>query len=308
MPKYLALNSLVCFILIVGCGSPATSVKQLDESTAKRMVADRLDTKQYELSINQILPFLVIAHSIVDYRMGDIVPYGPVLKRLLEEGFISQTIHTTSCPEVSGTFVRGCPEADCNLGWFKQQWTLRPIPGTDQLQGEYIFESAIARFAPHSAIATIEADGTFNLSCLDGGCEDTGQGQYYEDGGNGYLRFPQYSRQLNVPYIGPATGRKLKATWYTYALTPKFQGFIQYGPAGPYVLGGNIQVGQVTNLRLNTDTQASANFAWSVSLNDVGKMVSQGNAPNGTGRAVFGKKPDQSWAIDAVTGANAFGQ
>lgn len=311
MRKVFASGFLLATLLIAGCTSGGSSTKQLDESTARGMIADYLTANHYEfkIAIDDLLPYLVIVKTSEDYATGKVGPYGPLLARLVRQAFVSQQTYKMTCPEVSGTFVRECPEASCNLGWFKEQWILRSVPGTNSLQGEYIFQSAVGS-VPHEVSGTIEADGTFNLSCApfkNTGmtCGESGPGRYYEDGGKGYLKFPQYypSPQNPTPFVGSATGRKVTATLYQYSLTPKFKELMKSAPNNNYVVGGNFEVGEVTNLRLDTDTKATANYALKVDLNSTGSLFYPAGGIHGEGHVVFGKKPDQTWAIDSVTAA-----
>lgn len=322
MTKLLVFLCLLGVLVTGGCSSRASSsgassVKQLNESTAKQMVADYLNSTNPSLGllVGPLVRFATAAHTASNYNTLTIGSYGFLMKRLIGQGFVSQQVETISVPEVSGTFVRGCGEGPCNLGWFKQELILRLVPGTNELQGEYIFQSSIGTFRPKQVSGAIEPDGTFKLY----GGADSGPGQYYEEGGKGYLKFPHYtygSVQRNysgvsvpfvVPYAGPAAGRKVTATLYSYALTPKFKALMKQGPGGPYVDVGKFVVGNVTTLRLDTDTQASADFACTVSLNSTGRLIyPAGTILKATGQVVFGKKPDQSWAINSVTGVSRF--
>lgn len=85
--------------------------------------------------------------------------------------------------------------------------------------------------------------------------------QYIEEGPNASLKVQDLGESPQVrTFTGPATGKKVTATWYDYAVSPAFSALIKSGP-GPYVDVGNCEVGDVTTLRLDTDTQAIASFA-----------------------------------------------
>lgn len=277
-------------MLFMACSSSVSAVKQLDESSVGRMVASYLNTSQYEISLDQVLPLLVMNHSRDDYRTGQAGVYGPLLKRFLEQGFLTQTASTTTYPEISGTFA-GTSAA---FG-YKYLWILDSVPGTNELRGQCRGPASI-----DAAQGTVEPDGKVTLYCA--GIPQPAQ--YVEDGPNAYLKFVKGSIPISQAgtFRGHATGKKVTVTWYAYALTPKFKALMKHLGYVSYVVAGKYEVGKVTNLRLDTDTLASANFAYTVSLNSVGKLFYPSGGIGGEGMVTFGKKPDQTWAINAVTG------
>jgi hypothetical protein len=101
--------------------------------------------------------------------------------------------------------------------------------------------------------------------------------------------------------------------WYTYSLTPEGYKQIEQTRNSMELRAGKFKIGEVTNLRLVTDTVAVANFAWEASLNDLGKTLFQyaqdelrsrnlptNDVPKGVGEAQFAKKPDGSWIISSA--------
>ncbi len=304
MRKCLFTVSLLGILLTVGCASSTGPVKELNESSAKRMIAKYLNATHPQIGIlfGPLLPYLIASHTAADYNAGKAGPYGSLLKQLVGQGFLSQKVYTMTVPEISGTFVRGSVEAN----GVEDEWILRSVPGTNELQGFAIWDANDGT-SRYQGSGTIETDGTFNLSCASTTpwtCDDQGRGRYYEKGGRGYLQFPHYARALNgdPPYVGPATGHKVTATLYTYTMTPKFTALLKYNAGAPYVDIGNFDVEKVTNLRLDTDTQASADFTYAVSLNSTGRVFFPTGSLGAAGQVVFGKKPDGSWAIDSIAG------
>ena len=77
---------------------------------------------------------------------------------------------------------------------------------------------------------------------------------------------------------------------------PTFGGF---GSAKQETLnGGGYDIGDVSDLQLGiTPTMASASFAWTASLNKVGKIFYAEDVPKGKGRVTFVRKPDETWVI-----------
>jgi hypothetical protein len=306
-----ALTLILGIQFVVGCGSPTSSVKQLDESTAMRMVGQNLSTMKPDLGIlvGPLLPLLDARHTSEDYTTGRAGIYGPLLARLIQQGLITQRATRISCPEVSGTFVNAYDK-----GYGKTEtdtWILEPVPGTNELQGKCIWSTnpdpAYCCTWSGTAAGTIEPDGKATISCsLTQAVNKAQSAEYTEQGATANLRVTDIETTRARNFAGPATGRKVATTWYDYAATPAFRSLINSGPEGPYVDVGNFEVGKVTELQLDTDTQASANFAYTVSLNSTGRLLYPSAGLSGSGHVVFGKKPDQSWAINSITNVPRF--
>ena len=64
------------------------------------------------------------------------------------------------------------------------------------------------------------------------------------------------------------------------------------------MVGGDVEVGDVSDLRLMTETEAAAKFRWTASLNELGKLFFPNQLPAGMGGVAFGKKPDGTWFVD----------
>lgn len=287
MRRFFILACLFSAMFQIGCSSSGAPVKQLNESSARRMITEHLSGEPYRIGIASLLPF-VVAHTRKDYTKEK-----GVLSRLIAARLMIQRASSTTYPKISGDFFH---ETKRPTTWLKEHWILESVPGSNDLEGKFTTQRENwTGPAVSEAKGTIQADGkvvlrnmTFAWAAL--------PAQYYEQGGKAYLKFHDKT------FVGPATGQKVAVTWYAYTLSPDFEKRVEGSGDGRYVVGGNFVVGAVTNLRLATDTEASANFAWQVSLNSTGKLFHPENAPKGTGAVLFGKKPDQTWAIDSVSG------
>lgn len=88
---------------------------------------------------------------------------------------------------------------------------------------------------------------------------------------------------------------------FRYSWSPKIQDFT----AGPYAWRvGQVNVEQITDLTLaGTETQAKANFRWSLAPNDLGRalqgtpVLDGGRHAMKNGNVQFTKKPDGTWVV-----------
>jgi hypothetical protein len=106
-------------------------------------------------------------------------------------------------------------------------------------------------------------------------------------------------QQLVLQSVEP--GAQADVKWYTYSWNPAFQKQIQGTGISSTVVGGEVEIGEVSNLRLVDVTEATATFAWKLSLNNTGKTFLGDVHPSGNAEAEFGKKPDGTWFVDRAT-------
>ena len=143
---------------------------------------------------------------------------------------------------------------------------------------------------------TIAPDGSvvFYHTCFsEGGVQD--RYQYSESGKSAILQSVTPNAWIPWMLAGTASGN-VETKYYEYSFSPDVQ--ITRSNQGLRVLAGRYEIGEVTNLRLVTETEASANFAWHAQLNQLGGILLEGaGIPTGTGAAEFAKKPDGSWVI-----------
>lgn len=282
------------------------------------MIADYLAANHYEYKtqISKILPVMAATHTTTDYRIkGSRAPLAYLAKQYLEVGFLSQRATTVTYPKVSGTFVhvkKYPPHTYAGTAWTKRQWVLQPVSGTNKLQGRCTKQDGPVESSPdvRAASGVIQPDGNVALGCALFSWNNI-PAHYYEKGGNGYLLFDSIANEINPneqeeeTFVGPATGEKVTVTYYDYAFTAKFKALLKHGPNGEYLVTGNYHVEKVMNLRLNSDIMANADFTFSVTMNSIGRMIFPRRPSfEATKTAIFGKKPDGTWAIDSVTLAN----
>lgn len=298
------------------------------------MIAEYLSGKQIKLS-PAAFRTLLVSHTMENYWTR---PPDSTEHRLISGGWIVQQSTTTAYPKISGTFVdvtswRTCwAGGGCHLNTKERQWILQPIAGTNRVSGRCADRASYSTpesqeevgWSGSSASGTVQPDGGLVLSCVHFSWQPL-RGRYYEDAQKGYLKFEHGTfRSLGSLgsvrkaggltttvlkpeegiFVGAATGQKVTVTWYSYAWSPQFEAQLQGSDNARYLVLGGYGVGDVTNLRLDTDTRASANFSWKVLLNSNGKVLYGVNpvpGQAGTGTALFAKKPDQTWFLESVS-------
>jgi hypothetical protein len=277
--------------------------KELNESTARELIKDRMSKVPYRIPVEDITRLL--ARTLVDFKTVNLASGpGATLKRLLEKGYVLQTADIVSYPKISGTFMTddcqvlvGDRPTPCRKGWH-----LEMVPNSFSVTGEYLFlPPASYPFGSKriGARGTVQPDGKVELHVEEGGY-GTPSYTYAEEGSAAYLvATPPSFETVGTRYKGSATGKRVDVKWYTYSWSPDFQKQLVGTGDATYVVGGGYeQVGDVSDLRLVTDTQATAKFSFRVSLNDLGKLFIPSQPPNGTVQATFGKKPDGTWFVD----------
>jgi hypothetical protein len=291
--RVLALVAVLFLFFSIGCSS-RNSVKQLDERSAGNLIKDRLSKERYQIRADHINKFLI--RSLVDYKAANPeTAEEATIKTLLDKGFVSQTVETLSYPQISGTFV--------SQGQYGGVWTVYDLemrPNSNIFTGDsYRANSHDSPTKPADTWwvqGSVEPNGSIKLN-TSGTLENAG---YVEEGGDGYIDFKGSSSWGR--YKGPATRKKININSYTYAWSPDFlQKLTSREGNILYVNGGTFEVGEVSELRLLTETVATAKFAWKASLNDTGRIFSPKEIPGGTGEVSFGKKPDGTWFVDQIS-------
>jgi hypothetical protein len=133
-----------------------------------------------------------------------------------------------------------------------------------------------------------------------------GRFQYKEEGDAAFLMDTDRFNVAN--YKGTVGGTMVAVKWYSYSFSPELKPQIEktqmptfggFGSAEQDTLnGGSYDIGDVTDLQLGlTPTMASASFAWTASLNKIGKIFYESDIPKGKGRVTFVRKPDETWVI-----------
>lgn len=296
--RILTMMALLLVLVSVGCGPSAPTVKvtkELNESSARELIKDRLSKETYKIPVDNITR--LFARTLTDYKTVNAAA-GPVadLKRLLDKGLVLQAADSVSYPKISGPFVfRG--EGDWTQGWH-----LETVPNSNSVTGEFFPAGPPALYGSErsGARGTVQPDGKIELHVEAKGL--TWICTYAEKGSDAYLvvQSAPADNMVGNRYKGSATGKRVDVKWYIYSWSPDFQKQFVHTQSGTSVIGGGWEVGEVSGLRLVTDTEATAKFAWKASLNDIGKLFFPSQTPHGEFQPTFGKKPDGTWFVDRL--------
>lgn len=283
------LGLAVTLALLSGCGSSVSSHKQLNESSARDLIKDRLKKEPYKIRADNISRLL--GRTLKDYKNSNAEnDQEATVKRLLDKGFVLQAVETASYPKISGTFT-----SQNNYMGYWTVYDLEVLPNSNTLTGDsyrILSLDTPKGASPWWVKGSVEPDGKLKLN-TSGSYEEAA---YVEEGSAAYIDFrggSSYGR-----YKGSATRKKVDVNWYTYSWSPDLQKRLTRAGDRVYVIGGDFEVGDVTNLRLVTDTEATAKFSWGASLDDVGKLFTPNQPPRGVADVDFGKKPDGTWFVD----------
>lgn len=280
-------------LLTAACSSSTDSVRQLDETSARDLIKDRFTKEPYKIPADSISKLL--GRTLKDYKSSSAGnEQEAIVKRLLDKGFIIQTAETVSYPKIAGTFI--------SQKQYTGSWTVYDLemrPNSNVLIGHSYRSSSPEGLpkptSPWWVEGSVEPDGTLKLN-TSGTREEAA---YVEEGPAAYIDFRGGS--LYGRYKGTATRKRVDVKGYTYSWSPDFlqKGLTRTGKS-IYVIGGDFEIGNVSSLRLVTDTVATAEFAWKASLNEVGQIFFPVHSPSGTGAVSFAKKPDGTWFLDEL--------
>jgi hypothetical protein len=274
----------------VGCGPSVPGVrvtKELNELSARELIKSRLTEETYKIPVDGVSE--LFARTLTDYRTLT-APTGrqAELKRLLDKGLVLQTAGIASYPRISGTFKYRSQVGNEQM----REYHIEMLPNSNFFTGEFVVTYCCPESSNRSrARGTVRPDGTMEFQ--EGGWYGYNR-TYREEGSAAYLIFP------GQQYEGTATGRRVDLRSYTYSWSPGFQKQLVRSQNATFLPGGRFEVGEVSGLRLVTDTEATAKFAWKASLNDLGKLFFASQAPAGASEATFGKKPDGTWFVDRL--------
>jgi hypothetical protein len=287
----------VAAVIAVAC----TSGSVLDETGAARLIQASIGTESFMVSVADLVGLM--RRSPNDYRSANNNSTAAAkLRRLIEGGFVKQTVEAQTYPDISGTWIYERTES---LGTASDTWnftiTLAAVPSSDRVLGncsirrlnKSVGGTSDERWS-HQVNGSVREDGLVQLSggrCF--GDQQPVSYHYKEDAKAARLQpiNPTYRT-----YTGTATGRTLRVTWYTYAFGERVA-VSTSSQNTAQVASGQHRIGEVTNLHLLTETHAAANFAWTVSFNEVGRLLLDSAPQHGTGTAEFVKKPDGTWVL-----------
>jgi hypothetical protein len=299
------VSGLALVVVLVGS---CAATKDLNETSGRAILRERLQKEKYMLPLAGILPLMKQTQK--DYTSGSVTGQEAVLKTLLERKLVVQHSQILAYPKISGLFSERklhTPKVFNPAGrddFLIENYKLEMVPNSNIVSGEF---EVIADPPPtnrSSVLLHMKVKGTVNIDgSVDMRPEDdpvgwrTGRFMYHEEGNIAYLR---HGRPGNENLVGKATGQKLELKFYEYAFSPEMEKQILRTSQGSYVPVGNFEVGEISGLRLLIETEAAGQFTWRVSLNDIGRVLVGAGQPHGKGEVVFGKKPDGSWFVDRV--------
>jgi len=277
-------------VLAGGC----TSKKELTESSALALLRERTDKRKYMIPLSGLMRLMTRTRE--DYSSGNGTADATVLKELLARGLVVQHVDTVSYPKISGRFAGTF--AYGNGEHYTEGYDLETGQDSNTLSGDQFYIEPGRGINQRDKIAgTVMPDGGIDLHTTTGDYYwQMKHATYTEEGSLATLKFRGQSASLN----GKATGQKVAVKWYQYEFSPETMRQIEKTSAGSHLAGGEYEVGEVTDLRLVTETAAVARFSWHVSLNSFGQIISSGKEPSGNGGVSFAKKPDGTWFVDEV--------
>lgn len=288
--RYLCAAAVAFAVVSVGgCSRP------LDESRAKALIETSVD-KIYFASIDRLVPLM--SPSTTDYSAGSAGGAAAIIRQLIANGLVTQTATETTYPNPSGSWAFDESQYGGTV-IESYRLELQISPGSNAITGsgehwkhgsgvgsagsigynDRPYRGTVTGTVTQDGTVTLETDGDI-FNC----CGRRASFQYSQNGETAFLRSDRLS------YTGTARPR-ITLKRYEYAFTPK----LEISPSG--VAAGQIEIRSVSDLLLTVDTRATAHFGWTVTLNDVGRILLAGDVPGGTGTAEFAKKPDGTWIL-----------
>jgi hypothetical protein len=271
-------------------------VKRLNESSAKELVQESVSKQLFKIPLS---PYLSLLGPTMKDRSA---PTGrtiedSIFRHLIKQGLVSQKVDIIQYPVISGVFSGRRDEGST---FDKREFNLEMVPNSNSLVGEATeIHQYWANPARHNVTGAVEPDGTVTLSDPSVGIRAV----YKEQGAIAHLeRMECQDTSYYGPcsFIGKASGRKVDIKWYTYSWSPEFQQKIVQIGDDSAVKGGRIEIGEVSNLRLVTETEATAQVTYTAVLDNVGQCFYPAGPPKGQWRVLFGKKPDGTWFVDKL--------
>lgn len=285
------IGMLLTLVFYTNCCNSDSSVKRLNESSAKKLIQEHTSNLSFKIPLNSYLPLL-------DRTLKDrSAPTGTTLQdsifqHLIEQGFVLQKADIIQYPVISGVFSGA-------LSFDKREFKLEMVANSNNLVGEATEVYADTPAVSHKVTGTVDPDGTVQLSDNYVGVKAV----YREQGSTAHFDRLDCQGIAGIgpcSYVGKASGRKLDIKWYTYSWSPEFQQKIVRNNNVYAVIGGGFDIGEVSDLRLITETEATAYATYTGVLDKIGKSFYPASPPNGRWQVLFGKKPDGTWFIDQL--------
>lgn len=289
-----SIGNLCGAIVLVLALQACASNKPLTASSAKAMLTESLKKKgdAYMVTITSVAR-QIRSQTREDYSaasFGDSDPRAQV-GRLLKAGYITQAREDLTYRNVTGTY-----KCNTHSRWGNAiyTFTLSMQPGYNAVSGEYTFDWQYSEsagpvhgevmqdghlrlvYGPMSSQTTYEITVEGNTTRL------TGPNLFVQDGG-----------QMTVVGTGP--GGFVTVPRYSYVFSDKFKELLD--PSGDLIRGGKIEIDDVHNLLLATETVAAARVTWHADLNNAATILLGKDKIDGEGSATFGKQPDGAWVL-----------
>jgi hypothetical protein len=282
----------ILVFISVGCGSD----KELTEASGRRLLATKTQEDAYRIDIDWIRP--LFAKSRTDYKTFNGEGPGAVFKKLIEHGWVAQSVETHDFPDVSGVFV-GTGSGNGRV--FDMKYDVHPdenaysFGGTASWKWSPRTEPSITEGTSAGPfVAVLKSDGSFDAHFTN--VYGNWVGKYTEDGAAAYIDMPEGGFTQQYHLVGKSTGKRFNVNWYQYEWTPEGRKHLAIGSFGVTAgFGGKFKIGELSELRLDSDTQAVAVFTWEVTLDEFGQVLVGSKTAQGKGTVQFGKKPDGTW-------------
>lgn len=286
---------LSCAIVCSLCSCGSASTKTLNDSTAKDMIQDKMDSQPVTLPLSIFSRYMVLSRTDYAKATVPISSIASAFKALVEAGLVEKHAETIEYPVVSGVFsttsANGTDEFDLHVA-----------PNSNDIIGTYTSIGRWGKNPTSEVTGQIAADGAIQLMIHPAAgliiWPTSQNGHYVESGSNAYLKV-----DANGPteYAGKAARQKFHLVWYTYSWSQSLQKKIVGNARDPRIAIAKFEVHNISDLKLETDTQASSRFTWSLDPNDLGKIMPAA-VPSGTrtGTALFAKRPDGTWFLDTL--------
>jgi len=297
------LPAVVVMMFVAGCDS-----RNLTSSSARSLIQDRIDADNPMGETFNYVPYIrqagFGAKTFTDYSQDQFEGTNPAaaMHRLLEAGLLEKRTETQSYPNLTGSYEDMRTEHVTYYEWQHVRYvttkdlvglhplTLSMQQGSMAISGNYTYAVNGGGHCEGLVSGKVNADGGVDL-------ELRNTGNYCPTEVNGYHKWDvQLVSAGGVKLIGPATVYNTKSTGtstlttYRYLLTEKLK-----TTSDGMVTIGKFRVDSVTNLLLDTDVSASAQYTWHVDYNNIGQAIMGKTSTSGTSSAEFRKQPDGNW-------------
>lgn len=288
MRKVAVVAAALALVMLAGCSSS----RVLNESRARSLLQAAASKTSYTVPVRSIQPLM--SRTQADYAAGAGSTEGAqAMKRLLDKGMITASVQSLSYPKISGLFRGQVHNMFCDNKDLQATVTLENVPNSNSVLGEEAETNCDGMVGKSSIKGTVNEAGDLNLTV--GDTFFLTQGKYQEHEGKADLTL---IARTTTEFHGNASGQKVEAKWYQYSFSPETSKQLVNSDAGPALPAGEIEIGEVSGLRLMNETRAQCSFAWSSNLNAAGAAVRGLSKQTGAGWAMYTKKPDESWALD----------